>query len=515
MLRIRSKVVFQFFTFSSIIFGFAFFVLNTARFRYTYRAVTKAEAALERHLELAMETNFSIIDLEPLQDLLKREKTPVRTVHKSCKQAYKPEVSSLDVINGWQLYRTQLQNISNTPSAASYVIHVKDAFFNNKRTRFVRMFTIDRMKRSIYRHANPQIFCYFWSPHTDGATVAPASRELLNSVQTSALINRYFYAPFRYTCALPDVPGVVFTHVSLSLDACARNLTNYAKITYARDENDVMRTGVYEHRFAVFVPISYGHMSDHFAVQLVEWFELHRLLGVTEFHIYNGSLTVDPKISQIFDLYARDLGVLRLHQYPPPLETVTNLQMEAAGKILTYSAANDCANRNKFRIEYLSVVDIDEVIVPSQVNSYEDMIAQIQPSPRKYLTFQSSNYFMEYPPDPSLPHRLPMLRHRRYVDVKNTRLKNFQNPRVCENVHSHFCLTAPFSRIRLSQGRVHHYRSRCESHHNPILWSKENCDSLQRKSVVDNSTGRFKDELLERVDRIWEILNQRNSSTTV
>ena len=114
---------------------------------------------------------------------------------------------------------------------------------------------------------------------------------------------------------------------------------------------------------------------------------------------------------------------------------------------------------------------------------------------------------MEYEIDDSIPSNLPMLRHRRYTNTKNVRVKKFQNPRVCEAVHSHYCFKTPTVKLSYSLARVHHYRNQCQSHHDPKRWSEENCEILRQKSVIDNETIRFKEEMLQRVGKIWDMLN--------
>ena len=194
-----------------------------------------------------------------------------------------------------------------------------------------------------------------------------------------------------------------------------------------------------------------------------------------------------------------------LHQFSPPIsDDVVHKQREFAGKILTYPAFNDCLLRNMHRHRFISVVDFDEVIVPTKLRTYHDLVEEISKTrhvnlDRYSLMFMSSNYFLEYAPDSNVTELLPLLRHREYVNTPGLRVKSFQNPRQCQRINSHHCETSFNAVIPYSLGRVHHYRETCYSSNNPQLWSDHKCAVLANRTMIDSETSRFHDALIDRV----------------
>ena len=167
--------------------------------------------------------------------------------------------------------------------------------------------------------------------------------------------------------------------------------------------------------------------------------------------------------------------------------------------------------RNMFRHQFISVVDIDEIVVPTKHDTYQEMIAHLKKTKKldlnKYsFMFHSSNYFLEYNSDPDISPRLPWLRHREYVDTPGLRVKSFENPRRCQRINSHGCETGSISPVSYDVGRVHHYRATCYSSNNPALWSHGACAKLANKTAIDSNTLRFYDKLSARVNQVYERL---------
>ena len=64
----------------------------------------------------------------------------------------------------------------------------------------------------------------------------------------------------------------------------------------------------------VCVAVSFGSLP---VSELVEWFELNRMLGIDEFNVYNATLT--SQFDPVFDYYSHRVGVLNVHQMVPPV----------------------------------------------------------------------------------------------------------------------------------------------------------------------------------------------------
>ena len=107
-------------------------------------------------------------------------------------------------------------------------------------------------------------------------------------------------------------------------------------------------------KFGLCMKSLYGKQDPY---NIVEWMELHKILGTEEVTIYNQSM--DPKSSDIVRHYARE-GFVDFRQCPNPFP-VEGAWYE---QISMSPSINDCMYRNMYRYEKIQVTDIDEIIVP-------------------------------------------------------------------------------------------------------------------------------------------------------
>ena len=107
-------------------------------------------------------------------------------------------------------------------------------------------------------------------------------------------------------------------------------------------------------KFGVCMKSLYGKQDSY---NIVEWMELHRILGTEEVTIYNQSM--DDKSSDIVSHFERE-GLVDFRQCPNPFP-VEGAEYE---QISMSPSLNDCMYRNMYRYEKMQVTDIDEIIVP-------------------------------------------------------------------------------------------------------------------------------------------------------
>lgn len=110
------------------------------------------------------------------------------------------------------------------------------------------------------------------------------------------------------------------------------------------------------------------HYSFDRAGQLIEFIEIHRLLGVSHFTFYNH--TVGDQVDCVLRQYAEQglVDVLPWRQ----LDVVSQKEIRTEG---IFASLNDCLYRHMFDSQYLLMIDLDELIVPRTKFSLTDMIA--------------------------------------------------------------------------------------------------------------------------------------------
>ena len=128
--------------------------------------------------------------------------------------------------------------------------------------------------------------------------------------------------------------------------------------------HDVTANVTYRHEFGMCLASGtmYGVVGDTDARWLVEWFEVNRMFGVTEFNLYNATAQFSDKAKAVIEFYQK-IGVLKFHQLPPPL-THYDVNDRNAVDLSMRVSLNECMYTNMYRYKYIVVIDLDEIIVP-------------------------------------------------------------------------------------------------------------------------------------------------------
>jgi len=103
--------------------------------------------------------------------------------------------------------------------------------------------------------------------------------------------------------------------------------------------------------------------------ELIEWIELHVLLGVSEIFLY---VTSSQNISKVLESYDIDQSGVQLTAIPwnfPPNRMISYFnQLESV---------NDCVYRAALRHHYVTVSDLDEVLVPRQPGGWPKFVVDV------------------------------------------------------------------------------------------------------------------------------------------
>ncbi|KAH8413442.1 hypothetical protein KR009_011176 [Drosophila setifemur] len=293
------------------------------------------------------------------------------------------------------------------------------------------------------------------------------------------------------------------------------------------------------------------HFNYDQALYLMEYLEFYALLGVSHFTFYNH--TLGPHASCVLDSYQQGLvpatltafdlepllpsevannatpRVLRSPNYQRPTVSILpwNLRMRSQKEIRTeglFAALNDCLYRTMYRYKYLALVDLDEFIVPRYTDTLNDLLNSLNQRFRNRNTgaysFQNAFYYLQFADDSlassgieggndqlaSVRASLVTQRktRRRYkLHPQKQRSKYICKPEAVVEAGNHFVWEFAPGKGSLNvppkEAILQHYRV-CEFGGN---------DCIKAPSIVDRTTTKYVNRLVERVDAVYRHLRQR------
>ncbi|XP_045199008.1 beta-1,4-galactosyltransferase galt-1-like [Mercenaria mercenaria] len=118
------------------------------------------------------------------------------------------------------------------------------------------------------------------------------------------------------------------------------------------------------------------------SAQLLEWIELHKILGVERFLIYVKSVSNDVK--QVLKFYEKENSVMvTTLLWSLSKDLCNDVKLHYCGQL---AALNDCLYRSKGYSHYIAAADLDEAIIPQQKDdlTWLDMLLNL-PDQSVYL----------------------------------------------------------------------------------------------------------------------------------
>jgi hypothetical protein len=284
--------------------------------------------------------------------------------------------------------------------------------------------------------------------------------------------------------------------------------------------NHDVGTGSYEvNATEVGVCVKPMHFHYNKTLELIEFLELNKILGVTKFTLYND--TVSPDVSCVLEHYMSEGSVVVL-PWKLNIDSQTEIRTEGL-----FAALNDCLYRNMNDFRYLMLTDFDEFIVPHVNDTLPDMLTHIdtqkivvtgngggygrkvppQPKLTSAYSFQNAFFYLQFPDDqesqngPAL-RVLRKTRRKSKFNPQKQRSKYICIPRNVKEAGNHFIWE--FARgynlnVPTSYGYLHHYRV-CE-------FGGDDC--IHTESHVDRTMYRYRDLLLKNVDKVVQKLSNR------
>ena len=127
-------------------------------------------------------------------------------------------------------------------------------------------------------------------------------------------------------------------------------------------------TGTYEvNKTDVGVCVKPIHFHYNKTLELIEFIELNKILGVSKFTFYNH--TMSDEVSCVLNYYTKQERATTVMSWDLKVDSQTEIRTEGL-----FAALNDCLYRNMNDFRYLMLIDFDEFIIPHMNETIPDML---------------------------------------------------------------------------------------------------------------------------------------------
>lgn len=324
------------------------------------------------------------------------------------------------------------------------------------------------------------------------------------------------YQPYVIACKVPQSHWSKGPPASISLvEKPCNTATNNLRVIYNRP--------LKKKEFAVCVK-GLDFLHEDLSVKLTEWIELITMLGADKIYFYE--LQVHPNVTKVLNYYEKlgkiEVTPLTLPGGQPNVPAFQHIYLtkktnhKRQNELIPY---NDCLYKHMYEYEYIALLDIDEVIMPVQDNTWSELMRRVLP---KALSIRNETrasynvrnvYFLDdllhsHGSFDHVPRYMHMLQHvyrSKNFTKPNQYVKCFHNPERVVTLHNHFplaCLGAGCTSypIDTEDAQLQHYRADC------VKSLKKSCLQYRENSVMDTTIWRYKDKLVERVTKTLETL---------
>lgn len=374
---------------------------------------------------------------------------------------------------------------------------------------------------NFHQYYRDWLYCVQWYSDGEKRTTKVQQQQIVLRTGLKRINGQYLYQ-YDIVCPALFHNNQKPTHLSISFDPCSVSM----KLPVFYPSSNPQRT------FAVCVPAIYGRISNIEALHTIEWIELYRYFGVEKFFFYSApDIDFVPPLDRVFEYYTK-LGVVNITNMPPAVSDFEGVDGFTLSKSVSKNSFDDCLYRNLKEFKYLINVDLDDMMIPRNFESFDSMIkSQNKNRSREYAAYNTNsiNYFLDFGPtvntsDPLITSRYfgnsgaGTIRHK-------GKIKPIVNPEKCRFMWNHACQETVYrtSITSLSKDAVisHHYRRSCkasyanESSNGTRTESSgraHHCDENLQNPVITNYANNFRQYLLDKVNTIgnWLKLDMNN-----
>ncbi|XP_045184302.2 beta-1,4-galactosyltransferase galt-1-like [Mercenaria mercenaria] len=238
--------------------------------------------------------------------------------------------------------------------------------------------------------------------------------------------------------------------------------------------------------------------NNSIANELVEWFEINKLMGADLFIVYNH--TTFGRTDEILNHYEKE-GWIKVIQWQPPVYS----DLHYFGQV---AMMNDCLFRTYKISKYMVNIDIDELIIPRKgKTTWGELMTSFPQNFCEYsfrstlMPFESKNVFEGKQRARELNlHFLLRMSRREYIFGKTVRSKYIVNTTCIDTVGIHYCWkyrngTADTQRYHVTprDSLTYHFRNE------PV--------AKKGKEIEEKAVYKYHTQLIENAKARWEKIN--------
>ena len=168
--------------------------------------------------------------------------------------------------------------------------------------------------------------------------------------------------------------------------------------------------------FTVCLTTLHSNFSD--AKRLVEFIEMHRILGAQRIVVYNEN--VSGEIHRYLEMY-KSSKFVDVYQWKVP----SDVDIHYHGQI---AMVNDCLYRYMYISKYVSFVDVDEMIIPVHNYTWNDLILTLERKtsriPKAGFIFKNVFYNLNFEMDEEAANN-SLIKENRVLSLLYTKRENF------------------------------------------------------------------------------------------
>lgn len=239
--------------------------------------------------------------------------------------------------------------------------------------------------------------------------------------------------------------------------------------------------------------------------RLIEWIETLSIVGVEHFYIYDSGL--DATARYVFDYYSHLVDVINF-PYSSALLRLANIRYNI-DPVERYSllqhiyliSFNDCLYRHYKQFKYLMIIDLDEMILPTNGLSIIPVLDDLSKTYKKNtaFTFMTAWHFEDMGPVKGISSNLYFQKFSKAGPPIDNQPKSIVRTKNSVLIQWH-AVSKPVNRnLRIaweSHGYTHHFRGKCVD-----KFDKKTCKTMLSSFKVDPTVSRYRNLVKDRVKR--------------
>ncbi|XP_060779330.1 beta-1,4-galactosyltransferase galt-1 isoform X4 [Neoarius graeffei] len=311
------------------------------------------------------------------------------------------------------------------------------------------------------------------------------------------------YGTADITCEIPETCPTP-THVAITSPSPKEN-GSLLDVHAFQPVRNQQKLEVFPYEFTVCISTMFDFVN---VLMLVQAMEMFKILGVQKVAIYKTSC--DPVTQKVLDYYVRQnfVEIIPWH-VSSYIKVSRGWQTSVSPGELHYfgqiAALNDCVYRYMYQSHYVALQDLDEFILPMNLNNWKELLSELERKYSQSVGFEFENNFFplsikdprpEYSPDSwKKVTGVNILDHIYRLSNDPTKFNDFKvivNPRLVFQTTVHGFLQSVNGSVRVNHAIARKYHLR----------NITNTDVVTHSRIQDTRLREFADRLIPAVSEV-------------